>query len=80
MAGKKYLESLKWNSFSTYPKQGEDIFLHCYTCEKHVCHRYIELRNFNAVMFNPKAIIKEIGKDRSWNFEWLPIAEVKTES
>lgn len=72
MTSKEYLQSLEWNSFSTYPTQGENIFLHCISEDGKV-HRFIKVSNFNAVKFDFRQINKHVSPDWRWLFTWLPV-------
>lgn len=65
-----FLMSLKWNSFERYPEQGTDVYLHCY-CAEHNLHRFLKIKNFNAVCFNCKNLITDY-PDSQWEYSWLP--------
>lgn len=76
MSLKEYLQSLKWNSFSTYPPQGENIFLHC-TSTDGFTHRFLKVKNFNAVVFNPHDLNKNVQPPQQWLYTWLPADKIK---
>ncbi len=71
MSFKKYLQSLEWNSFSTYPAQGENIFLHCTSHDGEI-HRFIQVKNFNAVMLDLDKFTENVKPNRQWLYTWLP--------
>lgn len=68
---KEYLLTLTWNSFSKYPAQGENIFLHCTSCDGKQ-HHFIKLNNFNAVKLDLDKIANLIQSDQKWLYTWLP--------
>ena len=76
MSYKEYLLSLEWNSFSTYPPQGENIFLHCASYDGEL-HRFILLNNFNAVKLNPDKFTENIKTNQQWVYTWLPANVIK---
>lgn len=68
---KKYLQSLKWNDFSTYPSQGENIFLHCTSSDGEI-HRFVKVNNFNAIYLDLDKINKNSQPNQKWLYTWLP--------
>lgn len=72
---KEYLQSLEWNSFSNYPAQGENIFLHCASTDGKT-HRFLKVTNFNAVFFNPYDLNKNVKPSQRWLYSWLPADEI----
>lgn len=71
MSFKEYLLSLIWKTFSVYPKQGENIFLHC-TSDDGEVHRFVKVNNFNAVKLNLDKIFQNVSPNRRWLYTWLP--------
>lgn len=71
MSFKEYLQSLEWNTFSTYPKQGENIFLHC-ASEDGKIHRFLKVNNFNAVKLDFRKINQNVSTNHRWVYTWLP--------
>lgn len=71
MCLKDYLLTLTWNSFSTYPAQGENIFLHCTSSDGEI-HRFMRVKNFNAVQLDLSKITKDVQPNRKWLYTWLP--------
>ncbi len=73
---KEYLKSLKWNSFSTYPPQGEDIILHRIDPDG-TTHRFVEVKSFNATTFKPWDIIKNTNFKDPGSYGWLLAKHVR---
>lgn len=71
MGLKEYLQSLEWNTFSKYPEQGENIFLHC-TSDDGEVHRFLKINNFNATKLNFDKILQYVSPNRRWLYTWLP--------
>lgn len=71
MSFKEYLLTLEWNSFETYPPQGENIFLHC-TSDDGEIHRFLKIHCFNAVNFNVEKLTKTFQPNHRWLYTWLP--------
>lgn len=71
MGFKEYLQSLKWNTFSLYPRQGENIFLHC-TSEDGAFHKFWKVNNFNAVKLDLKRLTQNVSPNHRWLYTWLP--------
>lgn len=69
---KDYLLGLDWYDFSTYPTQGEAIYLHCIASISNE-HKFLKINNFNAVTFEPRVIMKDFDLALNWTFLWLPI-------
>lgn len=75
MGFKEYLMSLEWNTFSCYPEQGSNIYLHCFT-EDGLNHKFLKIDNFNAVLFDSGTIIRNFSLNNKWRFLWLPANEI----
>lgn len=71
MSLKDYLLTLSWNSFSIYPKQGANIFLHCTSSDGEI-HRFMRVKNFNAAQLDLGEITKNVQPIRKWLYTWLP--------
>lgn len=73
---KERLLKMEWNSFEQYPEQGSDICLHCSGSDRST-HKFIAIRNFNAVTFDPKKITDDFKAGCDWQFGWLPLDEIE---
>lgn len=71
MSLKEYLLTLTWNSFSKYPAQGENIFLHC-TSSDEKYHRFVRINNFNAIKIDLDKIMSNVQPNQKWLYTWLP--------
>lgn len=76
MSFKEYLLTLKWNSFSTYPKQGENIFLYCTSADGNL-HKFVKIICFNAVKLDFDKIHKIVSPNQQWLYTWLPADAIK---
>lgn len=73
---KEYLKEQNWNSFATYPPQMHTIYLYCYAPYEQI-HTFLKIERFNAVLFNPEKIKKQLDcKAKCWEFMWLPIESI----
>lgn len=70
------LMKMRWNDFSTYPDQGDDIYLHCVGAGTEVVHRFLRLSKFNAVTFDFRKICGNLGRYIDWRFYWLPAKQI----
>lgn len=73
---KDYLLSLHWNTFAKYPEQGSDVYIHCSTDDGN-SHKFIKVRQFNAVCFDFKKIVNQYSQTHQWQFTWLPAEETE---
>ncbi len=73
---KQYLLSLVWNTFKQYPKQGSDIYLHCFTEDSSI-HKFVKVKQFNAVCFDFQKIVNN-QPNHQWQFAWLPATTIET--
>ena len=76
MSFKDYLLSLRWNTFAQYPTQGSDVYIYCFTDDGKT-HRFVKIKQFNAVCFDIQGIVSKYSKDQQWQFSWLPAAKVE---
>ena len=76
MSFKDYLRSLSWNTFTQYPAQGSDVYIHCSTDDGNT-HRFVKVKQFNAVCFDFQRIVGKYSKDHQWQFSWLSAAKVE---
>lgn len=70
------LRTLEWNSFDRYPGQGEDIYVYVHSVDG-LSHRFVEIKNFNAVNFSPLNLIHSKNDNCRWMFSWLPSEEAR---
>ena len=75
MSLKDHLLTLKWNSFSVYPKQGENIFLHCTSADGKI-HRFVKIKNFNAAQLDLGKIAQNVLPNQQCLYTWLPADEI----
>lgn len=78
---KKYLMSKKlmvrvnkWNTFETYPAQGDDIILHIrgyQIRENKYNHDFIHIQGFDASSFDKRDYTPNISSV-AWSYSWLP--------
>lgn len=71
---KRKLLKKKWHTFERYPKQGDDIVLHCIA--NNGKHEFMTISDFNAVTFNPKRVLEVLPNGDGWTFEWLSADEI----
>lgn len=76
------MQSLEWQSFQTYPQQNSHIYVYCkgtayagMQCK----HRFVEIKAFNAVMFNPYDLVRTIHEKMQWKFMWLTARSVMSQ-
>lgn len=73
---KQYLMGLEWFSFSTYPSQGSNVYLHLQS-EVDEVHKFIKVQNFNAVRFEPRDFFEKLNINGiHWKVSWLPCESV----
>ena len=74
MSLKDYLQSLRWNSFAKYPAQGSDVYIHCFAGD---IHKFVKVRQFNAVCFDFQKIANNFPQNHQWQFSWLPATKTE---
>lgn len=75
MSFKKYLMSLRWNTFERYPRQGELIYIHCTSNADE--HKFLKVHEFNAISFDHRQLISKLTQKQSWQMYWLPASQIK---
>lgn len=75
MEFREFAESLEWNDFSTYPKQGSNVYIRLVE-QKTGATRHTKIRRFNAVSFSVTDCLPAELRCFKWNVRWIPAVRV----